>query len=214
MFACDERFATTPQVSVWTTVVLAAFFVAACEVLPAADDFEREPISYSATIPQNVVSKLKTEFDLGRAHFDYDERCGYLPSLLRALHVPESSQLLVFSKTSFQRQRIGPKTPRALYFNDDVYIGYCAHGDVVEISAVDPKLGAVFYTLDQEQLDRPRVVRQACPGSCCDRFTSTGRDFPSWDRAHFKPITPVRSRIDGAVGMSPERPASKSTSVI
>src|ERR1700722_20014004 len=91
--------------------------------LSAADDFEREPISYSATVPQNVVSRLKTEFDLKRAHFDFDPRWGYLRSLLRALHVPESSQMLVFSKTSFQRQRITPKTPRALYFNDDVYIG-------------------------------------------------------------------------------------------
>ena len=126
-----------------------------------AEDFECEPINYSATIPQNVVSRLKTDFDYGRVHFDYDQRWGYLRSLLRALHVPESSQMLVFSKTSFQRQRIAPKSPRALYFNDEVYVGYCAAGDVVEISAVDPKLGAVFYTLDQEQLERPRIVRQA-----------------------------------------------------
>ena len=31
----------------------------------------------------------------------------------------------------------------------------------MEISVVDPKLGAVFYTLDQEPLDRPRIARQA-----------------------------------------------------
>ena len=141
--------------------------------LSAADDFEREPISYSATVPQNVVSRLKTEFDLKRAHFDFDPRWGYLRSLLRALHVPESSQMLVFSKTSFQRQRITPKTPRALYFNDDVYVGYCADGDVVEISAVDPQLGAVFYTLDQEEFERPRIVRQADSCLLCHANSQT-----------------------------------------
>lgn len=173
MSACDKRFATRRQPLVWTIQISAVLVVTVSGVLPAADDFEREPISYSATIPQNVVSRLKTEFDLGRTRFDYDERCGYLPSLLRALHVPESSQTLVFSKTSFQRQRIGPKTPRALYFNDDVYVGYCADGDVVEISAVDPKLGAVFYTLDQEQLDRPRIVRQADSCLLCHSNSQT-----------------------------------------
>ncbi|HEX4073633.1 MAG TPA: hypothetical protein VHX68_20805, partial [Planctomycetaceae bacterium] len=85
----------------------------------AAEDIEREPISYSATIPQNAVSNLKTELELGRTHFEFDVRTGYLRSLLRSLGVPPSSQMLVFSKTSFQRQRIAPKTPRAVYFNDD-----------------------------------------------------------------------------------------------
>jgi hypothetical protein len=138
-----------------------------------SEDFEREPINYSATIPQNVVSRLKTEFDFGRVHFEYDPRWGYLRSLLKALHVPESSQMLVFSKTSFQRQRIAPKSPRALYFNDDVYVGYCSAGDVVEITAVDPKLGAVFYTLDQEHLDRPRIARQADSCLLCHANSQT-----------------------------------------
>jgi hypothetical protein len=150
-----------------------AIGLAAQSRLNAADDFEREPINYSATIPQNVVSKLKTEFDFNRTHFDFDPRWGYLRSLLREFHVPESSQMLVFSKTSFQRQRISPKTPRALYFNDDVYVGYCADGDVVEISAVDPVLGAVFYTLDQEQLERPRIVRQADSCLLCHANSQT-----------------------------------------
>ena len=78
--------------------------------------------------------------------------------------------MLVFSKTSFQRNRIGPRTPRALYFNDDVYVGYCQGGDVLEISAVDPQLGAVFYTLEQSRLLSPNFRRQTdncliCHGS-------------------------------------------------
>jgi hypothetical protein len=126
----------------------------------AADDFDREPINYSKATPENVVSQLQRRLDAGQVRFDFDERRGYLRSVLRALNVPESSQMLVFSKTSFQRQRIAPKTPRALYYNDDVYVGYCSDGDVMEISAVDPQLGAAFYTLDQERVAKPRIARQ------------------------------------------------------
>src|ERR1700722_16095230 len=139
----------------------------------AAEDIEREPISYSATIPQNAVSNLKTDLQLGRSPPAFDARTGYLRSLLKALRVPTSSQMLVFSKTSFQRQRIAPKTPRAVYFNDDVYVGYCADGDVMEISVVDSKLGAVFYTLDQERLERPRIARQADSCLLCHANSQT-----------------------------------------
>ncbi len=90
------------------------------------------------------------------------------------LDIPESSQVLVFSKTSLQRSRITPKTPRAIYFNDDIYIGFCLRGDVMEVSVADPSLGTVFYTLDQEPTDKPRFQRQTescliCHGSSANR---------------------------------------------
>jgi hypothetical protein len=59
-----------------------------------------------------------------------------------------------------QRHRISPRRPRAVYFNDDVYIGFCQSGEVIEISAADPKLGTVFYTLDQKSQSQPRFLRQ------------------------------------------------------
>jgi hypothetical protein len=69
-----------------------------------------------------------------------------------------------------QRYRISPRTPRALYFNDDVYVGFCQDGDLLEVSAVDAQLGTVFYTIQQGQTDRPRIIRQGdhcllCHGS-------------------------------------------------
>jgi hypothetical protein len=81
--------------------------------------------------------------------------------------------MLVFSKTSLQRQRISPRTPRAVYFSEDVYVGYCQDGEVLELSAVDPQLGANFYTLDQSASD-PRLTRQGdncliCHGSSSNR---------------------------------------------
>jgi hypothetical protein len=126
----------------------------------AADEFDRPPISYATATPDNPVERLQARLDAGAVTLEHDERYGYLPGVLRALGVPRSSQTLVFSKTSLQQAKIGPRNPRALYFNDDVYVGYVRSGDVVELSVADPALGAVFYTLDQQAVDRPRFMRQ------------------------------------------------------
>ena len=136
----------------------------------AGDEFEREPINYTKAVPDNPVSRLQQRIDAGKVKLSFDGEYGYLKQLLDELNVPTSSQALVFSKTSLQRHRIGPKTPRALYFNDDVYVGHCRNGAVLELSVADPQLGAVFYTLDQQPSDRPKLVRQGdscllCHGS-------------------------------------------------
>ena len=125
-----------------------------------ADDFDREPILYRDTAPTNPISKLQNDLKSGEKVLDYNDTRGYLASLLKALDVPQDSQTLVFSKTSLQRERISADSPRALYFNDDVYIGYCQNGEVLEISVADPKLGTVFYTLDQERAEKPAFTRQ------------------------------------------------------
>lgn len=113
------------------------------------DDFDREPIRYSASQPDNAVAQLQARLDAGELALLHEPPFGYLQSVLEHLEISVSSQTLVFSQTSLQRQRIRPRTPRALYFNDDVYVGYCHLGDVLEISVADPQLGTVFYTLDQ-----------------------------------------------------------------
>lgn len=126
----------------------------------AEDEFERPPIEYSRSQPNNRVSQLQRHIEQGQAGLTFDPKFGYLPALLDALDVEIDSQMLVFSKTSLQRQRIAPRTPRAIYFNDDVYVGYCLAGDTLEISVADPQLGAVFYSLDQKPAEKPALVRQ------------------------------------------------------
>ena len=141
----------------------------------AADDFERPPISYSEATPDNAISRLQSKLDAGELVLNYDDQRGYLEEVLRALEVPVSSQVLVFSKTSLQRSKISAKTPRALYFNDDVYIGYCQDGDVLEVSVADPQLGTVFYTVNQDRNEPVNFLRQTdacllCHGSSNTRF--------------------------------------------
>jgi hypothetical protein len=68
--------------------------------------------------------------------------------------------VLVFSKTSFQAPKIAPRTPRALYFNDNVAVGFVRTGEVLEFAVMDPRQGVMFYTLDQEQAGHPRFDRR------------------------------------------------------
>ena len=126
----------------------------------AADEFEREPILYSESTPDNCISRLQQRLDAGELTLTHEGDKSYLPSVLKALEVPVESQMLVFSKTSLQMRRISPRTPRAIYFNDDVYVGFCQSGDVLEISAVDAQLGTVFYTLDTEEKEKPQFERR------------------------------------------------------
>jgi len=77
-----------------------------------------------------------------------------LAALLSQLAIPIDSQALVFSKTSFQAPKIGPRNPRAIYFNDEVAVGYVPGGDGMEVAATDPNQGAVFYTFRDGALTR------------------------------------------------------------
>ncbi len=124
-------------------------------------EYEHKAIGYSTATPQNPVSQLQDRLDSGETTLEYDSATGWLRSLLEELEVDDSSQMLVYSKTSLQRSRIAPRTPRAIYFSDDVYVGYCLDGEVIEITAVDPDLGAVFYAVDQEDRSAATLVRQS-----------------------------------------------------
>lgn len=142
-------------------VLLVATSIFGSEAFAQSDsEYEHEAIGYSTATPENAVTRLQAALEEGRIDLSYDKEFGWLPAVLRELNVDSDSQMLVFSKTSLQRNRISPQTPRALYFNDDVYVGYCHNGDVLEISAVDPRLGTVFYTVDQTADPTPNLLRQ------------------------------------------------------
>ena len=127
-------------------------------------EFERPPISYHQANVSDPIAVLQKRIDEGKAELSYDGDFGYLKSLLDALDVPVSSQGLVYSKTSFQLKKIDPKHPRAVYFNDRVYVGYVQQGDVLELASVDPDNGVVFYTLSQQRSNKPTFVRDR--GQC------------------------------------------------
>src|SRR5262249_23297519 len=94
------------------------------------------------------------------------ENVGYLTSVLQALNIPPESQLVVFSPTSSQARLINEEDPRAIYFNDDVSVGWVRGGEALEIAAHDPDEGVVFYTLTQSEATTPEFKRADACLSC------------------------------------------------
>ncbi len=125
--------------------------------------FEEDTIHYNKTLAGGPISQLQRRIDEGKAKLEFQPHFGYLESVLRELGVSTNSQMLVFSKTSFQRERISPHAPRSIYYGDDVYVGFVQGSPLLEFSSVDPKLGGVFYTLEQNPKVQPKFVRtDAC----------------------------------------------------
>ncbi|GAB4136326.1 MAG: hypothetical protein Tsb009_03280 [Planctomycetaceae bacterium] len=124
------------------------------------DSLDRPPIEYHKTTPDNAISRLNQKLASGKVKLTFDDQQGYLKSILAALKIPISSQTLVYSKTSFQPQWISPRTPRALYFSDDLYVGWVQGGSDLEFSVADAKLGTAYYTLSQDRDNPPRFVRR------------------------------------------------------
>ena len=140
------------------------------------------PIPRSNLAPDSLdpVARLAARIGSGDLHLDYVERWGYLPALLDALEVPVSSQALVFSRTSLQTDRIAPWAPRALYFNDDVYVGWVQDSPIIEIASVDPIEGARFYTLSQTDPSEPRFTTESTTCLMCHESRSVTGGVPGF----------------------------------
>ncbi len=121
-------------------------------------DIEQPPFEYTKTQPDNRVSRLIEKLELQQLTLAHNPHQGNLPALLAELEIPESSQVLVFSKTSMQVRYISSRNPRAIYFNDDTYLGWVRGSSLVEISTADSKLGTAFYTVDMSPT-RPSFKR-------------------------------------------------------
>jgi hypothetical protein len=139
--------------------------------------FSEKPIDYRSENIADPVTLLQKRLDRGEARLAYEPKHGYLKSVLELLKIPVSSQTLVFSKTSFQYKKISPEMPRALYFNDDVYVGQVHDGKVLEFVSFDPVQGAMFFILDEKQGDRPAFQRAELDCTQCHVAAGT-RNVP------------------------------------
>ncbi|HEY4366101.1 MAG TPA: hypothetical protein VGN07_02620 [Steroidobacteraceae bacterium] len=131
------------------------------------------PIYYRTAMLTDPVTQLKDRIAKGRAQLKYKPDHGYLESVLKLLDIPVDSQTLVFSKTSFQYSKISPDHPRALYFNDDVYIGAVHDGKAIEVVSFDPMQGAVFYLLDEPKAKQPNFERAELDCTQCHIASGT-----------------------------------------
>jgi hypothetical protein len=142
-------------------------------------EYEEQIIHYETGNPlRDPVAQLQGKLDSGVANLKFDAERGFLPDLLRALRVPTSSQTLVFSKTSSQRAHTSPHTPRALYFNDEVSVGWAPGTEVIDLAAIDPERGTIFYTLEQRSNAPPRFARRNDCLQC--HFGPKTINVPGW----------------------------------
>jgi hypothetical protein len=123
-------------------------------------DFRAPPHNYNEHEPKDRFAGLLKQIEKGDFQPDTSSDQALLRSLLQGLKVPVSSQILLFSASSLQSEIINPRNPRALFFNEDTYVGYVP-GGVLEIAAADPEVGPIFYVFDRLQPGGPfpRVQR-------------------------------------------------------
>lgn len=118
-------------------------------------------IRYNTTDANTAVDALNRKLSDKSAALAFDERSGYLMSVLELLQIPVESQVLVYTQTSLQAQHITMTNPRAIYFNDHVSVGFIRGSGMLEIVAQDPVLGSVFYVVHQERAPLPTIGRES-----------------------------------------------------
>ena len=106
--------------------------------------FNQPPHNYWQRMPRAAFSQFAARLKAGQVRLDQSSEKAFVGSLLKALDISPSSQMLVFSTTSLQLSRISVRNPRALYFNDQTYVGYVPRGQI-EVISMDPDMGAVFH---------------------------------------------------------------------
>jgi len=154
-------------------------------------DFDEAPHNYYTAPLKDRFTRLKADLESGRIPLDRSSEKAFVISLLKALDVPATSQMLVFSTTSLQLRFITPRNPRAIYFNDGLYLGYIP-GAKIEILSMDPELGAIFYMFDIPTDSRPIAVERSEKCVNCHTKEDTG----------FVPGVVIKSVIPGPTGGS------------
>jgi hypothetical protein len=118
------------------------------------------------------VAQLNRKLQSGEIQLEFEERTGYLRSLLAALDIPIDSQVALFSGTSLQARIINARNPRTIFFNDSTAVGWMS-GGLIEVASLDPRQGATFYLLPQQTTPPPRQLARDTRCLACHYSTAT-----------------------------------------
>lgn len=131
-------------------------------------------IEYATRPTHDRIARLNEDIAKGAVRLPFDPASGYLRGVLAATGVPVESQLLVFSETSAQADHISFRNPRAIYFDDDLAVGWVRGAEALEIAVHDPEQGAVFYRLEQKDAATPAFTRDNGCLLCHDIWETYG----------------------------------------
>jgi len=166
---------------VWLPGVAVAVAVAAGAAIASTEQLSERAlpgalahaaIGYYTRPTHDLVAGLARRVEAGELTLAFDETTGYLRPILDALAVPVASQMLVMSKTGVQGLHTDPSNPRAIYFNDEVTVGYIRGAPLLEFAVQDPEQGVVFYALDQKPQARPLFDRRRGCLTCHQAYTT------------------------------------------
>lgn len=129
-------------------IAIVALSLALCTTLArGAELWELPPLRYADTPATDPIARLARELAAAKRQLAGATPLDRVKAVLELLEIPVSSQVLVFSKTSKQNHLITPAHPRAVFFNENAYLGYVP-GGLMEIITHDAALGVVFHTID------------------------------------------------------------------
>ena len=143
-------------------------------MLMAGPIYESEPINY---YDAPLIDEVAEFFENGAEGWEYKGQSGFLADFLDTFDIPRESQVLVYSKTSFQIGKIRPENPRAIYFNKDIYVGWVPGGDFLEVSASSPTTGNNFYSISGRG-NKPELLHETHRCLRCHGGSFT-RDIPA-----------------------------------
>jgi hypothetical protein len=155
--------------------ILILFLAASAATAAEAGEiaFDQSPHDYWKRPLTDRFTRLAAEIDSGRLSLEAGSEKTFLLGLLKALDIPASSQMLVFSTTSLQLRLISPSNPRALFFNEDVYVGYIPGGRI-EVVSIDPDLGGIYYIFDIPRGAQPLQMERSNRCMNCHASEDTG----------------------------------------
>ena len=138
------------------------------------NDFDLPPHDYYNAKLNDPMTQLVEKVGQGKVDLGPEPGKDRVQRLLDALEVPVESQVLVFTKTSLQRRVVNPKNPRAIFFNEDSYVGWMPNGRI-EVASFDPKVGPVFfYERPLDERDGPMFTK---PDSCIGCHAGSAANF-------------------------------------
>ena len=142
-------------------------------------DQEYPVIQYSGPATHNRIWRLQQKLKSGEVKLEWEPQVGLPAFPAQGAGIDASSQTMVFSKTSLQTTKISEQTPRAIYYNEDTYVGYVQHSELLEFTAVDANVGVVFFGMVNRQDQSPVLEREGgrCL-TCHDTYSMMGGGVP------------------------------------